>query len=642
MCGITGWVDFNGRTADRAKLDAMMELVRHRGPDSGGQWVRPGPGVTVALGHRRLAVLDLRECAAQPMHNKACVAAGRATPLTLVFNGEIYNYRELRAQLSTRGHRFESNSDSEVILHLFEEFGPDCVRELRGMFAYTIWDEGSGRLVCARDRVGKKPLYYRHDGDRFWFASEVRAILSDPDVPVRPNHDAIHTYLRLGYVPGGASAFQGLRRLPPAHLAIVGRTGLVEKRYWQLEYTPKRRIGLSDAEAELTHQLREAVRMRLVSDVPLGAFLSGGIDSSAVVATMKEESANVETFTIGFDDPDYDELRYAREVARTFGTVHQEFVVTPDAADVAPKLAWHYGEPYADSSAVPTYYLAQLARRRITVALNGDGADESFGGYTRYAAYRASLTYRRLPTALRHTMEAVMRRVPAASAKSKTQRLRRFVNGASLPPERRYACWFDFFEGQEALLEKPPEGVDPLAQLRAAFERSARLQPAEAAISADVALYLPDDLLVKVDIATMAHGLEARSPFLDHKLMEFAAVLPLEFKIHHGSKKWLLKRVLRGRVPDAVLDRPKMGFGVPLDKWFRTSLVPMAADLLGAADAGRGFFRPGVVRRLLDEHRSGGATHGQRLWCVLMLELWFRTYIDTARPGVGLAAPVSI
>jgi asparagine synthase (glutamine-hydrolysing) len=632
MCGIVGTVDFTGRPVADVALNAMAELVRHRGPDSHGQWARAGSGPAAAFGHRRLAVLDLRDCASQPMHNTACVDAGRATPLVLVFNGEIYNYRELRAGLIARGHHLQSDSDSEAILHLFEEQGPDCVRDLRGMFALAIWDEAGRRLFCARDRIGKKPFYYRYHNGRFWFASEVRAILSDPDVPVRVKPAAIETYVRLGYVPGPESAFEGIERLQPGHIAVVDERGVHRRRYWQLAYTPKRQLGEQDAIAELRAKLQEAVRIRLVSDVPLGAFLSGGIDSSAVVAAMCRESATVETFSIGFDDPEYNELPYAREVSSQFGTRHHEFVVTPDAVGVASRLAWHYGEPYADSSAIPTYYLSQLARQHITVALNGDGGDESFGGYTRYAAYRAALKYQRLPGVVRKPAEALATRLRAASAKSSAHRIKRFFKGAALPPHRLYASWSQYFEGHDDLLQAPAHS-DPLDRLRSEFTRAGELDPAETAMSADVALYLPDDLLVKVDIATMAHGLEARSPFLDHHVMEFAASLPVEYKVHGHAKKWLLKRALRGHVPDAVLDRPKMGFGVPLDRWFRTGLKEIASDLLGGPDAGRGYFRHGAVQRLLQEHQSGRAAHGQRLWCVLMLEIWFRTYIDVPRPS---------
>jgi asparagine synthase (glutamine-hydrolysing) len=596
----------------------------------------------VALGHRRLAVLDLSDCAAQPMHNARCAGAGRATPLVLVFNGEIYNYRELRSGLVARGHHFLSNSDSEVILHLYEETGTECVTALRGMFAFAVWDEQRESLFCARDRVGKKPFYYRHDGGRFWFASEPRAILADPSVPVRVNPTAIHAYLRLGYVPGPGSAFEGLRRLRPAHYAVVSKKGIDERRYWKLDYLPKRELTEEAAVAELREHLRESVRARLVSDVPLGAFLSGGIDSSAVVAMMSAERARIMTFSIGFEDSQYNELPYARRVADLVGTDHHEFVVRPDATDVMPKLAWHYGEPYADSSAVPTYYLAKLARQHITVALNGDGGDESFGGYTRYVANRVALEYQRLPALVRTALEHAVHRFPRnSSSKSFGHRVQRFFGGASLPTHLRYASWFDFFQDAPGLLAPEFAAVDDgtaLQPLEAAFAFHPGVNPIDASMAADIETYLPDDLLVKVDIATMAHGLEARSPLLDHVLMEFAARLPVTLKVHGRQKKWLLRRALRGLIPDEILDRPKTGFGVPLDRWLRTQLADSARDLLLSARArGRGYFRPQAIERLLAEHHSGRAAHGHRLWALLMLELWHQTYVDPAR--VSAAAP---
>src|SRR5215203_4073036 len=365
MCGIVGKVAFDGQPVDPGWLAAAACAVAHRGPDGQHLWIRPdGAGPAVGFGHRRLAVIDLTAAADQPMHNTECVRAGRATPLSIVFNGEIYNYAELRRQLTERGHRLETASDTEVILHLYEELGTASIGRLRGMFAFAIWDEAKGRVFCARDRLGKKPLYYRHDGTRFWFASENRAILTDPLVPRYADPAALADYLHLGFVPGPASAFGALRRLPPAHWLLATRDGVETRRYWTLEYEPKTGEDDDALLEEFGRRLRESVRLRMVSDVPIGAFLSGGTDSSAVVAMMVAEApGRVRTFSIGFDDPAYDETSYAAAVARHLGTHHETFVVKPDAARVAGRLAWHYGEPFADSSALPTYYLAELARR---------------------------------------------------------------------------------------------------------------------------------------------------------------------------------------------------------------------------------------------------------------------------------------
>ena len=649
MCGIVGKVSFDGAPVDPAWLSHACELVAHRGPDGERTFVSGG-GVrpSVGLGHRRLKVIDLKPSADQPMRNRGCVEAGRAAPLVIVFNGEIYNYQDLRRDLIARGHRLETDSDTEVILHLFEESGPDCVHALRGMFALAIWDERSNRLFLARDRVGKKPLYYRFDGRRFWFASEARAILADPDVPIEENPGAIRSYLTLGYVPGPMSAFRGLERVPPAHRVLVSDRGPVVERYWSLAYTPKLQVSEAEAIERVRHLLTESVRLRLVSDVPLGAFLSGGIDSSAVVAEMcRVAPGRVKTFSIGFEEAQFNELEYARLVADRYQTEHHEFVVKPDLETVLPRLAWHYGEPYADSSAVPTYHLARLARQHITVALNGDGGDESFAGYRRYVAQRFAATYRRLPRAIRALAQSAAALMPAAAdSRSRLYDVRRFLLGLSLPPARRYASWFGFFEPDTPMLtpefEAATAGEDPLALLARAFDEGRGLDPAEAAMRADVALYLPDDLLVKVDIATMADGLEARSPLLDQELMMLAAQLPAALKLPGRSTKSLLKKALSGIVPDEVLYRPKMGFGIPLDRWLREDLRDMARELLlGSQARERGCVRPEFVERLLGEHIAGRASHAHRIWALMMLELWHRAAGAAAREGRTGAVPAS-
>jgi asparagine synthase (glutamine-hydrolysing) len=645
MCGIAGIVDFAGRPVTGDRLREMTGTLRHRGPDGEGIWTAHTNGVRVGFGHRRLAILDLRDQAAQPMHNAQCAKAGRAAPLTLVFNGEIYNFRDLRSELVTRGHRFVSETDSEVLIHLYEEHGPDMVSRLRGMFAFAIWDEQNARLFCARDRLGKKPFYYRSDSGRLWFASEPKAILADPAVPALPAAAAIRAFLDLGYVPAELSAFQGLQRLRPGHWLVADRSGVREERYWRLDYLPKTKVSDADAAHELGERLRDSVRSRLVSDVPLGAFLSGGTDSSAVVALMSEASARVKTFSIGFDNQDFNELRYARTVANRYSTDHHELVVRPDAVEIAPKLAWHYGEPYADSSAVPTYYLAEFARRHITVALTGDGGDESFGGYRRYQAHVATNWYRHFPRRARGLIEHALARLPAAaSSRSRVYDVHRFIGAASLPDQVRYASWFGFFTLHDSALQPsfvertPSAGIQMLG---AALASGRGLHPADAAMSADVSLYLPDDLLVKVDIATMANGLEARSPLLDHTLMEFVARLPVSMKIRGWKKKYLLREVCRDLVPAEIMSRPKMGFGVPLDAWFRGELQDYLCDIvLSPSSFTREYVRPDAVRGMLEEHACGRAAHGHRLWALLMLELWHRMCLNPRAdaPAVSLSS----
>jgi asparagine synthase (glutamine-hydrolysing) len=637
MCGIVGKVRFDGAPIDARWLSTACDLQTHRGPDGAAHaFDGGGAQASVALGHRRLKVIDLRPVADQPMRNSGCVAAGRARSLTLVFNGEIYNYRELRRQLESNGHRFTSDSDTEVILHLYEEHGTRCVESLRGMFAFALWDSDRQRMMLARDRVGKKPLYYRLANSTLWFASEPRSILADQDVPLQRNPAAIHAYLRYGYVPSPDSAFDGLHRIPAGHVGVVDAKGLRLERYWQLTYEPKTSVNAPDAVARITARLDESVRMRLVSDVPLGAFLSGGIDSSAIVAMMSRHAAGrIKTFSIGFDDPRYNELQYARIVARRYQTEHHEFVVKPELETVLPKLAWHYGEPFADSSAVPTFHLARLARQQITVALNGDGGDESFAGYRRYVAHRAMEKLGNVKLA-RAAAAAGLRLLPQPSnSRSKAYDVRRVLSGVRQSPAERYLSWFGFYDHPAEMFD--PEfaqaaGAHPAARLEQLFNENRHLDPADAAMAADVALYLTDDLLVKVDIATMAQGLEARSPLLDHVLMEEAARLPLSVKLPGWSTKPLLRQVLRGAVPNEILDRRKMGFGIPLDRWLREDLRQMTRDtLLSSRAAQRGYFRPGAVERVLEEHDSGRRSHAHRIWALLMLELWEVASVEAAR-----------
>jgi asparagine synthase (glutamine-hydrolysing) len=636
MCGIVGKVSFDGAPVDEGWLHAACDLIAHRGPDGERVLVEnDGRGVSVGFGHRRLRIIDLKPTADQPMQNSGC-REGKPD-LTIVFNGEIYNYLELRRELQTRGHRFVTDSDTEVILHLYEEKGIGCVELLRGMFAFAIWDRPRSQVMLARDRVGKKPLYYRYDNARLWFSSEARAILADPEVPIEINPQAIRTYLTLGYVAGSESAFAALRRLPPAHVAVIDRSGIRVERYWTLAYEPKRQLTESAAIAEVRKRLEESVRLRLISDVPLGAFLSGGIDSSAVVALMCGAGGRVKTFSIGFDDDRFNELAYARTVARRFDTDHHEFIVKPELDALLPRLAWHYGEPFADSSAVPTYLLARLAREQITVALTGDGGDESFAGYRRYIAERLTTRAAAWPVGIRRMAAAILGWVPAANeSRSRLYDVRRLLAALDQPAAGRYASWFGFFDPAAELLDRDFAAATTatlaLEPLATAFGRHRGLDPADAAMAADVAAYLPDDLLVKVDVATMAHGLEARSPLLDQELMAFAARLPARMKLPGRATKAFLRRTLKGLVPDETLSRAKMGFAVPLDRWLRTDLREMTCDVLLSPGARQqGMLQHAAVDRLVSEHMAGRASHGHRVWALLMLQLWRDHAVEAAR-----------
>ena len=646
MCGISGKLYFDPtRSVEREVLERMNAVLAHRGPDDAGIYC-DGP---IGLAHRRLSIIDLSPAGHQPMSNEDGT-------IWIVFNGEIYNFQSLRPDLLHRGHRFRSNTDTEVILHLYEDHGTDCLRFLRGMFAFALWDGPRRQLFLARDRLGKKPLSYQQDAQGLRFASEVKAILQDSEVAARPDPVGISHYLTYGYVPGSGSAFLGVRKLPPGHYLTWrdGRTEVV--RYWRLRRDQKQERPEEEWCQEILARLEEAVRLRMISDVPLGAFLSGGIDSSAVVALMSRAGAGpVKTFSIGFEEPEYDELKYARQVAERFGTEHHELVVRPDAVAILPKLAWHYDEPFADSSAVPTYYVAQMTRQYVTVALNGDAGDESFGGYDRYVANLLAASFDRWPGAglLRHAIRCGLRFLPQSGTRtSLLYRGRRFLDGLTETPERRYARWFCHFHGDRKAELCTPEflaagGEDALEVLLAAYRQSDAPDFGDAMLGVDAGLYLPDDLLVKVDIASMAHSLEARSPFLDHEFMEFAATIPFELKVRGQVKKYILKRALAGLLPERILHRPKMGFGVPIDHWLRHELREVVYEtLLGSRAVSRGYFQVRTVRRMLDEHMQGKAGWHYLLWNLLMLELWHRTYIDgdgelarrRARPVPGTPA----
>jgi asparagine synthase (glutamine-hydrolysing) len=587
-------------------------------------------GGHVGLAHRRLAIIDLRAVAGQPMSNED-------GSIWVTFNGEIYNFRELRAELADRGHEFRTSSDTEVIVHAYEEYGRDCLSRFRGMFAFALWDTRRRTLLLARDRVGKKPLYYYIGHDRLVFGSEIKALLADPAVPREPDPVALDHYLALQYIPAPLTAFRGIRKLPAAHW-LEWRDGHMEiGPYWKLCYTPKRTLSMRDAIAELQWHLAEAVRLRLVSDVPLGVFLSGGIDSSAVVAYMARAlDSPVRTFSVGFAEAAFDERPFARMVAERYRTVHTELVVEAPVVDILPRLMWHYDEPFGDASAVPSYAIAALTRQHVTVVLNGDGGDENFAGYDRYITDRLLRRGDIVPLPVRRAVSAWLRRLPESWRQQQPLRklakiatimaqtpARRYVRLAGhFPPEGRQSLYTDVFRTAIA-------GTEPEGMFAEVFEQSDAEDWTDAALNADVNLYLADDLLVKMDRATMAHSLEARSPFLDHVLMEYVATLPPSFKLSGIQKKRLLKASLRGLLPDDVLDRPKMGFCSPIETWFRNDLREMAYDLILSPRAmQRGYFRPPAVAKLLDAHCRGEANHAEYLWDLLMLEIWHQTFID--------------
>jgi asparagine synthase (glutamine-hydrolysing) len=627
VCGIVGKIDFHG-PVDAVLLRRMCAVIEHRGPDSNGFYVKDGVG----LGVQRLAIIDVAG-GDQPIFNED-------GSIAVVMNGEIYNFSELREQLIQRGHRFSSHADTEVLVHLYEDHGEKMVGHLRGMFAFAIWDARRRRLFCARDRVGKKPLFWCRRGERFWFASEIRALLEDPEIDRTLAPSALLTYLTFLYVPHPLSAFASISKLPPGCTLTVAEDGQRVDRYWSLDYSRKV-IGapVEELQEELWAQLRDATAVRLMSEVPLGAFLSGGIDSSAVVATMAEQmSEPVKTFSIGFADDAFDELPHARVVAERFGTDHHEFRVEPHAVEIMPKLARHYGEPFADPSAIPTFYLAELTSAHVTVALNGDGGDESFAGYERYLNGDTSPHLNWLPGPLRQAAPAVTRLIGHGRYPSSTRtRLERLGRLLAMSPAERYATSLSAFDRvrRERLLSPEfaatVDGFRPEEFLTRAWAESSADNRIDRMQATDLETYLPGDLLVKMDIATMAYSVEARSPFLDHRLMEFAATLPPEHKLDAAGGKRLLKQTLRRVLPDEILERPKMGFGVPLARWFREELRQLPADvLLDPRAVARGYFRRTEIEDMIKEHHDHVNDHSQRLWALLQFEMWHREVVERA------------
>ncbi len=616
----------------------MNAVMRHRGPDDEGLWT----GGHVGLGHVRLAIVDLSPTGRQPMTNEDGT-------IWISFNGEIYNHAALRDDLLARGHRYRGASDTETIIHLYEEYGSEGVARLHGMFAFAIWDARRGRLLLARDRFGKKPLFFAETEEGLTFGSEIKAVLQDPEVPTDADDTALYHYLTYGYVPGPQTAFKAIRKLPPGSTLVWEGGRVTEHRYWQLGYAPKLAIAEEEAAREVFRLLREATADRLMSDVALGAFLSGGIDSSAVVALMTQASGDrVKTFSVGFDEATFDETRYARLVAERYETEHHEFIVTPDALATLPALVWAYGEPYADSSALATFYIARETRRHVTVALNGDGGDEIFAGYDRYLAARLSARYQKLPAGLRSLLaQATSHLHESTTRKGLAKRVKRFVSALEESPARRYGRWVSFWDDTAKALLCTQEfhsrvaHVDSLALLEPRYERADTRDPAERAQAMDVETYLPDDLLVKADVATMANSLEGRSPFLDHRVAEFAARLPADQKLRGRQTKCVLRQAMRPHLPEAVLHRGKQGFGVPMGAWFRGQLRSFAQDvLLDRQTRERGLLDPVAVGQLLEEHLSGRADHGERIWQLLWLEVWFRTYVD--RPRAELTGPLDM
>ncbi|HKS27226.1 MAG TPA: asparagine synthase (glutamine-hydrolyzing) [Pyrinomonadaceae bacterium] len=646
MCGIAGFVERQREAAPDSRaghaevLDRMCRAISHRGPDDQGVMVHAGVG----LGMRRLSIIDLAG-GHQPI-------SGCDPSISVVFNGEIYNYRELHQELERRGHRFHTHSDTESIVHLYEEHGAGCVEHLRGMFAFAIWDDRKRELFIARDRAGKKPLYYTlTPRGTLVFGSELKSLLEHPEVERGLDTEALDAYLTFGYVPDPLSIFRGVRKLPPGHHLTYKDGRVSVKQYWDFPFEMDAQArSEEDYLEELSALLDESVRLRLVADVPLGAFLSGGVDSSAVVGLMSRHTPQpVKTFSIGFHEDSYSELKYARVAAKHFGTDHHEFIVTPDICNIVDELAWHFDEPFADSSAIPTYMVSKLAREHVKVVLSGDGGDELFAGYTRYQIDRQRSGFSHLPSLVRRgVMRPLSRRLPHGAWG------RNFIYNVALDPVDRYIDSVSVFSE----LNKPSLYTDDfmreLAGLEGAFASYRRVaasvgtnEPLDRMLYLDSKTYLPGDILTKVDRMSMAVSLEARVPLLDHRLIEMVARMPAHMKMRGTETKHIFKRAVRSLVPSEILDRPKQGFGVPLQEWINDQLRGRIHETLREQRTReRGLINERYVRLLLEEHERGRRDHSAQLWALFMLEQWHRVFMDGA-PGrlsqdTGRGEPLSL
>jgi asparagine synthase (glutamine-hydrolysing) len=634
VCGIAGVIDTSA-VVDAGLIHRMCAAMQHRGPDGRGVHLEPGVG----LGVQRLAIID-RDHGEQPITNET-------GDVVVVFNGEIYNHRELRRELIRRGHRFRSAVDTEVLAHLYEDHGSGLVQRLQGMFAFALWDSRRRRLLCARDRFGKKPLFWTRRGGRFMFASELYALLEDETIQREVEPQAIDAYLALQYVPPSVCAVRGVHKLPPATTLVLDEGGSERiDRYWALRYGCKR-TGASrpELEAELRELLDDATRLRMQGDVPVGALLSGGLDSSAVVSAMAATGVTVKTFSVGFDDAAHDESRFARLVAERMRTDHHELRLHPQVAATMPKLARHFGEPFGDSSALAVFQICELVSREVTVLLGGDGGDEAFAGYERYVPPARAQLAARVPRSMGTALERILRPLgDGESTRSVRTRLCRLAKFISLDDGDRYVNSVLVFDARARNALLAPGFLEPGAvgaaerMLIGAWAELDGAHDIDRMMGVDVASYLPGDLLVKLDVAAMAHSVETRSPFLDHRLMEFAAALPLGLKLDRSGSKALLRSALRGVLPEEVLTRRKAGFAVPLGSWLRRELRGLPAELMLDPAAATGeYLDPQSIRLLIGEHERGVADHSMRLWTLMMLEMWHREVLTRATPrrGVG-------
>jgi len=630
MCGIAGWANLDSKKSsqntDEAVLHSMCERMKHRGPDSEGLWTSE----SVALGMRRLSIIDLHT-GEQPVYSED-------KQIVVVMNGEIYNFRELRQDLEKRGHKFETQTDTEVLPHLYEEYGDGLVEYLNGMFAFALWDKRKNKLLIARDRFGEKPLYYGVFGGKLLFASEPKVLLQHEEVKPEINLDALRSFLSFDYVPAPASIYKNIYKLPAAHLLILENGEVKTRRYWNLTFSKNDyKPTIDEAARDLREILSDAVRMRLVSDVPLGILLSGGVDSSTVAAfAVRHASEKVKTFSIGFEEDSFDESKYARQVAMHLGTEHYEDKLSVEkAADLISEIGTWLDEPMSDGSLIPTFLLSRFVRKHVTVALGGDGGDEIFAGYPMYFGHKMANVYGAIPQFLRNNLvEPLVNSLPVSTSNlSFDYKAKRFVAASKYDAVTRHHSWFGSFsiDAQNDLLNK-----DVLAQTSGDIYADAKdllkITDAETEIEKmqflDMNFYLAEDILTKVDRASMAVSLEVRAPFLDARVAQYAAGLPLEYKLKGSKGKYILKRAVKDLLPKNILQRPKKGFGVPVAEWLKGRLNPLMHDLLASERLkNQGLFDEKFVQKLIKEHEKGVASHHKQLWTLLVFQLWFDNFL---------------
>jgi asparagine synthase (glutamine-hydrolysing) len=632
MCGICGLTYFDReRVVPEAIIKRMCDAMTHRGPDDEGLLVKRNTGI----GMRRLSIIDL-----STGHQPICNEDGT---VWIVFNGEIYNYLEVRDELMKRGHKFRTKSDTETIIHAYEEYGVDCPKKLNGMFGFAIWDQKNQTLFIARDRLGIKPMYYYYDTERLVFASELKSLLQVKEVPRQVELQALDMYLTFEYIPAPYTIFQNIAKLSPGHWLKLENGKVTIRKYWDVNFD-EREYKEQEICEQLVALLQDAVKIRLMSEVPLGAFLSGGIDSSSVVGLMSREmNRPVKTFSIGFKESSYNEVNYARVVANHFKTEHQEFIIEPNALDLAEKLIWHLDEPFGDFSIFPTYLVSKMARQYVTVALSGDGGDELFAGYDTYIANKVARSYRRLPSFLRKGMLEpwIAKLAPTEQKKGLVNRAKRFVEGTLLPENLEHTRWMIFLQEMEKSRLYAPEVQseirysDSFEFIRKYFKQTRTTDDLNRQMYVDIKTYLVDDILVKVDRMTMAASLEGRVPFLDYRFVELAATIPSRLKLKGTNTKYILKKAMKDILPPQILKRGKQGFSIPIKNWLKEDLKGLMLDVLSPHKIKQqGFFNADYVQRLTQEHLSGQENHSHRLWAMMVFGIWHDIYLGNQNGDV--------